>query len=92
MMARTQITLSPELQKQARRRAGELGISLAQYLRELVAADLGARKPKADRSAVFALGESGGSDISVDKDRMLGEAVSARKAPAASASPKRARR
>ncbi len=36
MMARTQITLEPETHNVTRQRAGELGVSLAEYLRTLV--------------------------------------------------------
>jgi hypothetical protein len=81
MMARSQISLSPELQRRARKRASELGISLAEYVRRLVAGDLGDRKPGTDVSAIFGLGSSGGADVARDKDRMVGEAVAARRRP-----------
>jgi len=58
----------------ARVRAEELGISLAEYVRRLVAADLEGEEPPVDPSAVFNLGSSGGSDIARDKDAMLREA------------------
>jgi hypothetical protein len=75
MMARTQITLDPELQRKARRRASDLGISLAEYLRQLVARDLETRQKKpVDVSVIFDLGSSGGSDIARNKDAMIGEA------------------
>jgi hypothetical protein len=77
MMARTQITLPPELQKRARERATHRGISLAEYLRRLVARDLGSKQRPATPSAVFNLGRSGGSDVAKEKDRMIGEAVAA---------------
>ena len=38
-MARTQITLEPEIQRRARQRAGDLGVSFAEYVRRLVARD-----------------------------------------------------
>jgi hypothetical protein len=75
MMARTQISLDPALQRQARQRASELGISLAEYVRGLVSRDLQGRKRKADVSTVFGLGSSGGADVARDKDRMVGEAA-----------------
>jgi len=81
MMARTQITLEPEQHRRARRRAAELGVSLAEYLRGLVARDLGPAHGPRDPSSVFALGDSGGADIARDKDRMLGEAAEARRFP-----------
>ena len=60
----------------ARRRASHLGISLAEYVRRLVAADLGGDKPAVDPSAVFNLGRSKGSDIARHKDSMITEAFS----------------
>jgi hypothetical protein len=75
MMSRTQITLDSELQKRARKRAAELGISLAEYVRSLVSRDLGSRGRRADPSSVFDLGDSGGGDVARDKDRMIGEAI-----------------
>jgi hypothetical protein len=77
MMARTQVTLDPEMHKLARERAAQLGISLAEYMRRLVARDLGPKARPADPSAVFNLGRSSASNIARDKDRMLGEAVAA---------------
>lgn len=75
MNARTQITLDPELQRRAHAKAAELGISFAEYVRRLVANDLGGPKPKADISLVFDLGASDEpTDIARDKDKMIGEA------------------
>ena len=79
MMSRTQITLPPETQRQARRRAGDLGISLAEYVRRLVARDLGGAQRVAAPSAVFDLGSSGASDVATDKRRMIAEAFSRRR-------------
>ena len=39
-MAKTQITLETEMQRRARQRASDLGVSLAEYFRRLVARDL----------------------------------------------------
>jgi hypothetical protein len=75
MVARTQITLDPETHKLARKRAEELGISFAEYVRRLVARDLGHRPRPVDPSAVFNLGRSSGSHVAKDKDRMLGEVL-----------------
>jgi hypothetical protein len=77
MMARTQITLDPETQRRARRRASERGISFAEYVRQLVAADLGPKRKRADAAAVFALGDSKGTDIARDKDSLIGAAAEA---------------
>lgn len=75
MMSRTQITLDNETQRRARRRAGELGVSLAEYFRRLVARDLASPEKGAEVDRVLDLGHSGGSDIAKDKDAMIAEAV-----------------
>ena len=77
MMLRTQISLTSETQRRARERAAQLGVSLAEYIRRLIARDLGQAVDQADPSRVFDLGSSGTSDISQDKATMIGEAVSA---------------
>jgi hypothetical protein len=76
MTARTQITLDPEAQRRAQAKAAELGVSFAEYIRRLVAADLGEPKRKADVSVLFDLVDDGPpTDIARDKDKMIGEAV-----------------
>jgi hypothetical protein len=76
MTARTQITMDPALQRRAQARATALGISFAEYVRRLVAEDIGAPKPKADISNLFDLIDEGPpTDIARDKDKMIGEAV-----------------
>ena len=76
MNARTQITLDPKLQRRAHAKAAELDISFAEYVRRLLANDLGEPKPKADISIVFDLVDEGPpTDIARDKDKMIGEAV-----------------
>ncbi|MEP7353815.1 MAG: hypothetical protein ABI824_11335 [Acidobacteriota bacterium] len=77
MMSRTQITLEPEVQRRARQRAADLGISMAEYVRTLVARDLGNTRGKVDPSVIFNLGSSGGSDIARNKDAMIAEAFAA---------------
>ena len=79
MMERTQISLDRHLHKRARQRAAELGISLAEYVRRLVSRDLRETQPRRDVSSVFNLGASTGGDVARAKDRMLGEAVDARR-------------
>jgi hypothetical protein len=74
MNARTQITLDPNLQRRARAKAAELGISFAEYVRRLLANDLGEPKPTADISIVFDLVDGPPTDIARDKDKMIGEA------------------
>jgi len=75
MMSRTQITLEAEMQRQARRRANDLGISLAEYLRRLVERDLTRPKAVSKIDGIFDLGNSGGSDITKDKDSMIAESL-----------------
>jgi hypothetical protein len=74
MMTRTQVTLEPEMQRRARQRASDLGISLAEYLRRLVARDLGGPQVSGDVASVFDLGSSDHSDIARNKDVMMAEA------------------
>lgn len=76
MMVRTQITLESEMQKRARRRASEIGVSLAEYVRRVVARDLNRTEAKADVTAIFDLGASAGSDIAREKRSMIAEAFS----------------
>ena len=76
-MVRTQISLDSERHAQARARAAELGVSLAEYMRRLVDRDV-ARPPRTvDRSVVFDLGGGAPTDIVRDRDRMIAEAVAA---------------
>jgi hypothetical protein len=76
MNARTQVTLNPEMQRRAQAKAAELGISFAEYVRRLVANDLGEPKLKADISIIFDLIDEGpATNIARDKDKMIGEAV-----------------
>ena len=77
MMSRTQISLDPEVQRRARERATQLGLSFAEYVRQLLVRDLGERQPWATPSSIFDLGNSGGTNIARDKDSLLGEAAAA---------------
>ena len=63
MMARVQLSLSSEQHRRARARAAELGISLAGYVRRLVARDLGGETAAADVSGLLDLGDSTRSDV-----------------------------
>jgi hypothetical protein len=82
MMSRTQITLEPEVQRRARQRASDMGISLAEYVRRLVARDLGSAATKADPAFVFDLGSSGGSNIARNKGSMIAEVFASSSAKA----------
>jgi hypothetical protein len=79
MSARAQVTMDAELYRRARQRAAGLGVSFAEYVRRLLASDLGEPKgkgAKADISIIFDLCASGEpTDIARDKDKMIGEAV-----------------
>ena len=75
MMSRTQVKLDQDTQRRARRRASDLGVSLAEYFRRLVARDLTGTQKTADVERVFDLGSSGGSDVAREKDAIVGEAV-----------------
>jgi hypothetical protein len=81
MRVRTQITIDRKLLRRARAKATGLGISFSEYVRRLVAADLGHRERKietgkADISVMFDLIRSDEpTDIARDKDKMIGEAV-----------------
>jgi hypothetical protein len=75
MMSRTQVTLDTQIHRRARQRASELGVSLAEYVRRLVARDLARPQANADVTRVFDLGRSGGSDVARNKDAMIAEVV-----------------
>lgn len=64
------------LQRRARQRAAELGLSFAEYVRRAVLRDLGEKQPKPDVSLIFNLADDGPpTDIARDKDRLIAEAV-----------------
>jgi hypothetical protein len=76
MAQRTQITLPSEDHRRARARASDLGVSLAEYIRRLVANDLYSARETASVDALFDLGSAGdGSDVAAHKDEYVGEAV-----------------
>lgn len=81
MMVRTQISLPAEEHRRAKRRAAELNVSLAEYVRRTLARDLGDEPSRgADTQRLFALGESGRSDVASTKDRRVADAVRTRHA------------
>ena len=63
-----------------KRKAADLGISVAEYIRRLVERDLAQTGPGADISAIFSIGDSGGSDIAVDRKGATAEAIAAQAA------------
>ena len=74
MMTRTQLSFEHDMLRDARERARQMGVSLAEYVRRLVSADLQGTQRSVDPGVVFDLGCSGGADVARDKDRMLAEA------------------
>lgn len=75
MMHRTQVTLDPTEHRRARRRAADMGISLAEYVRRLVRQDLAGPTITSDPTALFGLGDSGGSDVATGKDAYVADAI-----------------
>jgi hypothetical protein len=79
MMHRTQVSLEPEEHRRARKRAAELGISLAEYIRRVIRQDLRGPGAVLDPSSLFDLGDSGGSDVATSKDEYVAEAILGRR-------------
>ena len=79
MARRTEISLDDGLYARAEFRAQAMGVSVEEYIRGLVAAALPERQRKTDVSAIFGLGDSGGTNIAKDKHRLIYEAIAADK-------------
>ncbi len=77
---RTQIAVEAEQHALLKRRAAELGISMAEYIRRLIDRDLSDCTASGDISAIFGMGDSGGSNIAVDRKHATAEAIAARAA------------
>jgi len=77
MMVRTQIALHAADHRRAKQRAAELGVSLAEYVRATVRRDLGDPTRRGDIADIFGIADSGGSDVSKDKDHYVAEAIDA---------------
>lgn len=78
MTTRMQVRLSSEQHQHAKRRAAELGISLAEFVRRCVDSALDERgRSDADITAISGIGNSGGSNVARYKDQYVGEAVEA---------------
>lgn len=77
MTQRTQITLEAAMDRQAKDRARQLGISFAEYVRRLIEDDLGDRKPIAGLADLIGLGDSGSSDVAAHEDEYLDQASAA---------------
>lgn len=76
MTSRMQITMDADLRRRAIKQAEKLGVSFAEYVRRAIAKDLGPKPKRVPISAIFDLGRTD-SDISKNKDRMIGEAFDA---------------
>lgn len=71
-----QITLDPDLRRRARKRVAKLGVSFAEYVRQLISRDLGGKPVPPDPSVIFNLGTAGDpTDVARDKDQMIDEAI-----------------
>lgn len=77
MVVRAQVTLDAEAHQRAKRRADELGISFAEYIRRVVDRDLGGPPQTGAPSRIFGLFDSGGSDVANEKDHYIDAAVAA---------------
>ena len=73
-MQRTQVSLDPAERQRAKRKAADLGVSLAECIRRRVRDDLGAPSSRRDVRALFALGVSGGFEIATAKAEYIAEA------------------
>lgn len=80
VLVRTQISLGAEDHRRAKTRAADMGVSLSEYIRRLIDRDLGEPRSTADVRRLFALGDSGRSDVSSAVDAELAAAVQARHA------------
>ena len=65
------------MHRRAIKRAAQLGISFAEYIRRLVARDLDEPPPRRDPVVLFNLGTSREADVAQRKDAMVGDAVAA---------------
>lgn len=75
-----QITLDPATQVKVRRRAESIGVPIAEYVRRVIAADLGDAPPRAHVSEIFGLGKSAEpTNVARDKNAMIADAIAADK-------------
>jgi hypothetical protein len=71
-----QVTLPAEHHRAAAEKAATHGVSLAEYIRRLVVADLGRdENGQSDITELFGIGDSGGGDAARHLDAYLGEAA-----------------
>jgi hypothetical protein len=67
MTAKAQITLETEMQRRARQRANDLGVSLAEYFRRLVARDLAHPQTAGHVDRIFDLGSSAAQMLQAER-------------------------
>jgi hypothetical protein len=72
---RTQIALDAEQHAKVRQKAAGLGITMAEYIRRLVDADLASTDPEAGPAAIIGIGGSGGSDIAAEGTAAVAGAI-----------------
>ncbi|MGA7270195.1 MAG: ribbon-helix-helix protein, CopG family [Acidimicrobiia bacterium] len=78
---RTQIALDAEQHARVKQKAARMGITMAEYIRRLVARDLDSVSPEADPDSIIGIGSSGGSDIAAEgKAAIVAAAVAGRRA------------
>jgi hypothetical protein len=77
---RTQIALDPKQHARAKQKAAQMGITMAEYIRRLVARDLEGVAPQADPESIIGIGSSGGSDIAHEsKAAIVADAIASSK-------------
>lgn len=76
---RTQVAFETEQHAFVKRKAADLGISMAEYIRRLVERDL--RQAGADISTIFGIGDFGGSDIASERKGATADAIAAKRPP-----------
>lgn len=77
---RTQIALDSVQHARAKQKAANLGITMAEYIRRLVAQDLDDVAPQTSPAAIIGIGRSGGSDIAHEGKQAVGTAIASHRA------------
>ena len=72
---RTVITLPDQVHARAKLRAAELGISLAEFIRRLLARELDTPTPQGGIDSICGMVSGTPFDMARDGDRLLGEAL-----------------
>lgn len=74
MPSRHQVTLDRALERRAKKRAQDLGVSFSEYVRRLIRHDLPGEVTGLHVIDLVGIGDSGGSDIRNHEDEYLDEA------------------